>query len=508
MVEEIWQAETDPRKRTEGIANFPIEEDQEIIDVDGHDAIVAWAPFPGSQQQFMDCPFFECLYEGNRGPGKTDALLMDYFQHVGKGFGPAWRGILFRRQFKELADVITKTKRWFRQICPAAVFLEGNSQLKWRFPDGEELLFRTIKREDDYWEYHGHEYPWVGWEELCSWPDLSLYYKMKSVCRSSQAGMPRKYRSTANPYGPGHNAVKAYFIDPAPSGTPIINDEGEIRIRITGRLHENKFLMKNDPNYMKRLLSAANAQGNLRKAWAEGDWNIVAGGLIDDIWDSDEHVIPPFTIPAHWRVDRSFDWGSSRPFSVGWHAVSDGSTLKFKDGQRITYPKGTLFRIAEWYGWNGVPNTGLRMIDSEIARGIKKREDEMIGAGYIKGRIYPGPADSQIFDEKNGDSPIDTFERNKVYFDESDKSQGSRIRGLQVFRRRLKAALEFPMQEPGYFVFSNCRQFIRTVPTLPRDPKNFDDADTEAEDHVWDEVRYRVLASAGRAGSKEVDGDY
>ena len=39
---------------------------------------VAWAPQPGSQTLFVTSPVFETLYEGTRGPGKTNALLMDF----------------------------------------------------------------------------------------------------------------------------------------------------------------------------------------------------------------------------------------------------------------------------------------------------------------------------------------------------------------------------------------------------------------------------------------------
>ena len=42
-------------------------------------------------------------------------------------------------------------------------------------------------------------------------------------------------------------------------------------------------------------------------------------------------------------------------------------------------------------------------------------------------------------------------------------------------------------------MFNTCRQFIRTFPVLPRDDKKPDDIDTEAEDHIADEARYRVL---------------
>ena len=58
--------------------------------------VKVWAAQPGSQVLFLSSPVFETLYEGTRGPGKTDALLADFCQHVGQGYGAAWRGILLR----------------------------------------------------------------------------------------------------------------------------------------------------------------------------------------------------------------------------------------------------------------------------------------------------------------------------------------------------------------------------------------------------------------------------
>jgi hypothetical protein len=41
-------------------------------------------------------------------------------------------------------------------------------------------------------------------------------------------------------------------------------------------------------------------------------------------------------------------------------------------------------------------------------------------------------------------------------------------------------------------VLDRCHQFIETVPSLPRDEKDPDDVNTNAEDHIADETRYRV----------------
>lgn len=115
---------------------------------------IVWQPQPASQQLFLACPVFEVLYAGTRGPGKTDALLMDYLQHVGLGFGAEWKGILFRTQQKDLHDVIGKSQKWFPQIHPGARFKQGD--LEWRFPEGERLLFRHLRHPGDYQAYHGH----------------------------------------------------------------------------------------------------------------------------------------------------------------------------------------------------------------------------------------------------------------------------------------------------------------------------------------------------------------
>ena len=96
---------------------------------------LVWAPQPGSQVYFLNAPVFECLYEGTRGPGKTDALLMDFAQYVGRGFGQAWRGILFRKHYPDLEEVIVKSHKWFRLAFPEARY--NTSKHRWIFKTGE-----------------------------------------------------------------------------------------------------------------------------------------------------------------------------------------------------------------------------------------------------------------------------------------------------------------------------------------------------------------------------------
>jgi hypothetical protein len=481
-----------------------------VLGPDGQELEQVWKPQEGSQELFLTCPVFECLYEGTRGPGKTDALLMDFAQGVGRGYGPEWRGVLFRKTYPELADVVAKTQKWFRRIFPGAEF--NKSDYTWTFPDGEQLLLRHAKTVDDYWKYHGHAYPWIGWEELTNWADDALYRKMMSCCRSTNPSIPRKYRATCNPYGVGHNWVKRRFRLPHSRGVIIkdsVDQDGNPepwRVPIHGSLHENRILLDADPEYIMRLRASARNRAELR-AWLEGAWDIVAGGMLDDVWEPKVHVVAPFRVPRTWRVDRSFDWGSSHPFSVGWWAESDGTDVIYPDGTVRKTVRGDLYRIHEWYGCSPrEPNVGLNMLAADVATGIVAREAAMLESGLISTRVNPGPADSAIRSSDNGPSVERDMQSKGVVWTLADKGPGSRVQGWEQLRKLLKGAIPEegkPREHRGMFFFRTCENSIQLLPVLPRDDKNLDDVDTDAEDHIGDEVRYK--ARGERKAVKQTD---
>ena len=459
-----------------------------------------WCAQPGSQMVFMACPTDEVLYEGNRGPGKTDALVNVYGRHVGKGWGAEWKGIIFRRTYPELEDVIQKSCKWFARMFPGSRY--NGSAHTYHFRAGETLKFRHFERPSDYDSYHGHSFTFIGWEELTNWSSDECYKSMFSCSRSSVPGIPIIVRSTANPYGVGHNWVKARWKLPIGGGQtmgPIIvgavNPDGSKqpdRVAVHGRLAENRILLHADPNYIARIREAARNPAEL-KAWLDGDWNIVAGGMFDDVYDAGVHVVPSIPLellPLGWYIDRSYDHGQSAPFSVGWWVESNGEPFEYKG---VTYGarRGDLYRIGEWYGARrGMINKGVDMLATDIADGIVEREKRW-GLGN---RVHPGPADTQIYntDASGGKSVADDMQRRGVRWTRADKGPGSRVQGWQQIRAYLKHALN-PMREaPGLFVFDSCDQFQQLLPVLPRDDRNLDDVDTESEDHIGDEVRYRV----------------
>ena len=464
------------------------------------------------------CDTFELLLAGSRGTGKSEWLIGDFAQDIGKGH-PSWRGFLMRPTHKQLMDLVLKSQQVYHRAFPGAKFVSSPNPV-WTFPGGERLEFHQMRTLDDYWKLHGHNFDWMGQDELTIVADPEVYLKCMSLVRGPKGdGVPRRVRAATNPSGPGHNWVKERF--GLPLGHldivgPEIQEEGKRpRRAICGYLSENPYL---EEDYIMTLRTACSSAAQL-KAWLYGDWEISEGGMFDDLWVGKHHVIPdiPFhMIPQGWRISRSFDWGSASPFSVGWWATSDGDAIMI-DNQVLGAVRGDRIRIAEWYGNKpGEYNKGLNMLNTEIARGIVQRERAM----GIAERVRPGHADAAIFQRSNGTgiSIADDMGRAGVRWIPSEKHGGSRVQGWQQMRSLMKGALPTetgqPRENAGLFICERCSDFRRLIPNAPRDDKNMDDLDTTWEDHIADEVRYelyqkpRIVKASSYRGSGDGSNSY
>lgn len=428
---------------------------------------VVWRPQPGPQAALVKCPVEEILYGGARGGGKTDGMLGKFAIKADR-YGAAAKGVFFRREGVQLEAAIARSKQIYGPL--GAVWREQKKI--WTFPNGATLKFRDLAGDAEAAKYQGHDYTDVFFEELTNWPSDGPILKLKAVLRSG-AGVPCQMHATANPGGPGHQWVKARYIDPAPGGWKIIRDEtGAGRVYIPARLSDNALLTKADPGYVGRLRQSGSEA--LVRAWLNGDWSVVEGAFFDG-WATERHVIRPFTAPAHWLRFGSFDWGSMRPFSYGLWVVSDGGALP--DGRR--YPMGALIRLRELYGASG-PNVGLRLGVEEVARRIRAFE----GAEKIDYRV----ADPAIWKADGGPSHAERMRTAAgLTFRPADNA---RVAGWDQMRDRLAGSDDGPM----LYVTSLCADFIRTFPALQHDKHQPEDIDSDGEDHAADEARYGCMS--------------
>jgi len=443
--------------------------------------IILWQPQPGPQTALLECPIFEVFYGGARGGGKTESSIGDWLQHSSI-YGEAAIGIFFRRKLVQLAEVVARTK----QIFPKLGGKYNEQKKEWVMANGARLKFAYLERDSDAEEYQGHNYTRVYVEEVTNFPSPAPIDKLRATLRSG-SGVPVGMRLTGNPGGAGHNWVKKRYIDPNPAGFEVIAEEMEIevdgvkqlvglsRVFIPSKIGDNVLLMRNDPTYILRLRQSGSEA--LVKAWLEGNWDIVDGAFFDE-WDEAQHVLPTNDflklINPGMLLFRAFDWGSAKPFSVGWYAVLD------KDyecgGRRL--PRKAMVKFREWYGSTG-PNKGLKMTADLVAQGIVERE---------KGeRIRYGVADPAIFIRDGGPSIGETMAIHRCSWRRADNKRKA---GWEALRQRLSGVMGTPML---YFC-DCCEDTIRTLPTLQHDDTDPEDLDTEAEDHAADETRYAAMS--------------
>lgn len=444
---------------------------------------VLWSPQPGPQTLLVQCPCFEVFYGGARGGGKTDGSIGDWLIHSAL-YGENAIGIFVRRKLDQLREVIARTRKLFSKI--GATY--NIQQKEWTMPGGARLRFVYLDRDEDAENYQGHSYTRIYVEEATNFPSPGPIHKLKGALRSAN-GVPCGIRLTGNPGGPGHQWVRQRYIDNGPFKVVTETEQVEVddqileleidRVFIPAKLKDNKELLRNDPGYILRLRQTGSAA--LVKAWLEGLWDAVDGAFFSE-WDPDRHVLrgADLEIPSWWPRFRSFDWGSAKPFSCGWYAVSDGS----KDWAA----RGAIIRYDEWYGCQErvesgkrvmIPNTGLKMTAGNVGLGIKSRETQPVAYGV---------ADPSIFITNGGPSIAELMASAACYWIRADNSRKA---GWAQVRQRLGP------DRPMLLVHERCEAFLRTVPYLQHDDKDLEDLDTDAEDHVADEVRYAVMSRVG-----------
>jgi len=446
---------------------------------------ILWAPQEGPQTALLQCPIFEVFYGGARGGGKTEGSIGDWLEHSST-YGEAAIGIFVRRKFKQLAEVIARTK----QIFPKMGGKYNEQKAEWRMPGGGRLKFVYLERDSDAEEYQGHNYTRVYVEEVTNFPTPGPINKLRATLRSG-SGVPVGMRLTGNPGGPGHNWVKDRYINPDPKGYKVIAEECDVeidgimrtvkleRVFIPSKLGDNMLLLRNDPTYVLRLRQSGSEA--LVKAWLEGNWDIVDGAFFHV--DEEIHVksrdyirfAPPNTVRF-----RSFDWGSAKPFSVGWWAICDGTWP-----QSDPLPFGALFRYREWYGAAG-PNKGLYMTADRV-------EESLLAMEERDERVRYAVADPAIFIRNGGPSIAESMARCRWR-----RADNKRQPGWDQVRQRLQGDIINGEVVPMMYFADNCEDTLRTLPVLQHDEDDIEDLDTDGEDHAADEIRYACMSRPWR----------
>lgn len=434
---------------------------------------VVWAPQSGPQKAYVDCPIPEILFGGSRGGGKTDGILGKWAIKANT-YGPGVNAVFFRQEMPQTDDLIERARAIYAPL--GATWHEQKRMFT--FKSGARVRFRPLESVSDAAKYQGQNLSDAAVEEAGNYPSSQPIDMLFGALRSV-TGVPTQLTMTANPGGAGHQWIKRRFIDPAPEGMKVLtrqlpNGSSHRYVYIPSRVQDNRALLTRDPEYVNRLYLVGSEA--LVRAWLTGDWSVVAGAFFD-CWNPEQHVVQPFPIPDHWVKFTSFDWGSAKPFTMQWWAVSDGNVVP-GPGPTRRYPQGSMILYREWYGAKA-PNEGLRLSTPEIAMGVREREY----GEKIDFRV----ADPSCWKVDGGPSHAEIMANGGVYMRPADNS---RIAGWSMCRDRLLGLDGTPM----LYVFNTATDFIRTVPVLQHDTARPEDIDTDAEDHSADGMRYACMA--------------
>ena len=443
-------------------APFDVEQAQNIV----------FKPNDGPQTDYLASSEREVLYGGAAGGGKSYATLADPLRSLNH---KEFSGLLVRHTTEELRELIQKSQELYPKAIPGIKWSERKSQ--WVTPRGGRIWMSYLDKDQDVMRYQGQAFNYIAFDELTQWSTPFAWNYMRSRLRSAAPELGLYMRATTNPGSVGHQWVKKMFIDPAqPNESFWATDietgdrleyprghtkEGQPLFKrrfIPASLFDNPYLAESG-DYETMLLSMPEHQ---RKQLLEGDWDVNEGAAFSE-FNRKIHVVEPYDIPNSWAKFRACDYGYGSWTGVVWFAVSPSEQL-------VVYREMYVTKVTA----------------TDLA-------DMILEAEAGDGTMRYGVLDSSLW-HKRGDTGPSLAEQmimKGCRWRPSDRSKGSRVSGKNEIHRRLQVD-EFT-EEPQLVFFSTCTNCIAQIPSLPLDKRNPEDVDTNAEDHLYDAIRYGIM---------------
>lgn len=146
---------------------------------------------PGSQWDFLGSSARECAMLGEAGGGKSYALILDFLYDIAE---PEHNGLLLRKTYKDLEDLIAKTQR----IYPSFDAEYSDKKHCWTFPSGAKLWLSYLDHDKDVFRYDGWELSWIGLDEANQFGKM-VYFFLFTRNRCANPRIIKRMRLTGIP---------------------------------------------------------------------------------------------------------------------------------------------------------------------------------------------------------------------------------------------------------------------------------------------------------------------
>lgn len=424
-------------------------------------AELGYEPTP-KQAEFHAATEHDVLFGGSLGGGKSRALMAEALRAC--ALYPGIRVGAFRRTYPEVSESLIPELA--AMDFGAAIGGRWNgTERELRFANGSLLMLRYAENYTDATRRQGGQYQYLMFDErTLTAPDVIGL--IESRLRSGRADIPvLGIRSTANPGGPGHGAVRARYIDATNYGEKVVTDPatGKTVRFIPSSMLDNPHL---DDGYRARLMALPE---QLRKALRDGDWGVFSGQMFTEL-RRERHVVQPFELPATWQRYNGIDWGFTAPWAVLWAAVDE-------DGRVWVYRELYATQVGE----------------AEQARRILAVEapGEHVAARYADDALWATRGDAKTIAQ--------VYAEHGVHLTAAGK--GGRVVGWQRVRSYLADAPACHLHRaqgmetcPRLHMFPQVENLFRELQDLPHATKGDpEDADSSASDHAADSLRYLLL---------------
>lgn len=443
-----------------------------------------WKPWP-AQEPFHQCPAYECMFGGTKGPGKTDTLLRESCRQLNN---PAYRGVIFRRTYPRLGEVIDRSFKYFLRM---GLKWSGKDQQinlpAWTAPSGAKIAFGHMQHEQDKYNWQGKEFHFLGFDEVEEFTE-GQYLFLIAQNRTSSKSIRCYIRSTANPGGVGHGWVKRRFIDCLEpfkvKHFKRVEDEdveceendpkGSSRAFIPASVYDNPSIIQNDPDYVKRLEQLPEQD---KQALLYGNWDVFKGQFFT-MFRKALHILDIGVVSEYLKFI-SLDYGYANQSAVGWWQVDyDGKLNCYRE----LYAEGYSYEALAKEIMIRTPKT--EKIDY-LAYDPAIDGDRQRHTGAIK-----------------GESGSETMRNEFGSFTRMVKADNSRIVGWGRMKQLMTP------DDRGIVRMtwaSTCKHHIRTIPELIyADTGDPEDCNSDGEDHCGDESRYAVMSRPFSPVKKEV----
>jgi hypothetical protein len=408
---------------------------------------------------------------GGKDSGKSDLLIFDcLYPH--KLNSPRWHGVIFRREYKRLIDVIDRAHFWIEQLPHLGATWQGSPNFRFLFPSGAWLAFHNIEHLGDEEKYQGWQITDLKFDQLDEFLE-PMYNFLLLQNRKADLSVKETTRWTANPLGVGHTWIKNRYIKRYDAGTlnEISAEVNGVRYAKTFQwLHFTVFdnpVAKRDPSRIATLALEQNE--TRRRAMLMGDPDVAAGQFFH-MFDTDKEVVAPFRIPPEWDLTLSIDPGWGGTCSAGLHA---------KDFD------GNIYRIATYYnvGGNNYSNAEGVLSFWKTNKYTDGKPPNMIIAGR------------DAFAKKDEHAII----QNQATFASIFQEYGMTL--LPAVTDRVNGWGTLTSLMPGrFFVFRDFNKpFLEELYSAPQEEGNPNEIkgkgkDPSIPDHALDECRYNVMA--------------